>query len=237
MICSNCGSLLSDNDRFCPNCGTAVVQPDPEPTPDTSAPQSAPDTSAQQSAPDTSAQQGGYAAFTAPDPNPSGSQGYGNQGYGNQGYGNQGSGTTANQGYGSSGNQSYSPFTSTPTFYDVGIQPRDIAVAIILSIVTCGIYNIYWFIKLVDDVNRAANDQSAFSGGVTWLLSLVTGGIYACYWYYQAGKKMAYAKQVRNMPVESNMEILYLVLAIFGLGIVNMALIQSDLNKMATPQN
>ena len=120
------------------------------------------------------------------------------------------------------------------TVYDVGIAPRDIAVAIILSIVTCGIYNIFWFIKMVDDVNRASNDQNAFSGGITWLLSFVTGGIYGWYWYYQAAKKMKYAKQVRNMPAEDNTEILYLVLAIFGFGIVNMALIQSDLNKMAT---
>ncbi len=46
---------------------------------------------------------------------------------------------------------------------------------------------------------------------------------------------MRYAKQVRSMPAEDNTEILYLILAIFGFGIVNMCLIQSDLNKMATP--
>ncbi len=122
-----------------------------------------------------------------------------------------------------------------PTFFDCGVQARDIAVAIILSIVTCGIYNIYWFVKMVDDVNRVSNDQGAFSGGVTWLLMFVTGGIYGWYWYYQAAKKMRYAKQVRNMPAEDNTEILYLILAIFGFGIVDMCLIQSDLNKMATP--
>ena len=122
-----------------------------------------------------------------------------------------------------------------PTFFDCGVQARDIAVAVILTIVTCGIYNIYWFIKMVDDVNRVSNDQSAYSGGVTWLLTFVTASIYGWYWFYQAAKKMRYAKQVRNMPTEENTEILYLVLAIFGFGIVDMCLIQSDLNKMATP--
>lgn len=199
MICSNCGTQFPDSAKFCPNCGTAVAQSDPEPV-SNPAPEPAPEPS-----PEPSAQQA-YPNYTAPNQN-------------------------------TSGYQAYTPYTNGTTFYDVGIQPRDIAVAIILSIVTCGIYNIYWFIKMVDDVNRAANDQSAFSGGVTWLLSFVTGGIYGCYWYYQAGKKMAYAKQVRNMPVDNSAEILYLILAIFGLGIVNMALIQSDLNKMATPQN
>lgn len=122
-----------------------------------------------------------------------------------------------------------------PQFFDCGIQARDIATAIILSIVTCGIYNIYWFIKQVDDVNRAANDQSAFSGVVTFLLGFVTCGIYSLYWYYQAGKKIAYAQQVRGLPVKDNLELLYLLLGLFGFGIVSMALIQNDLNKMATP--
>lgn len=125
-------------------------------------------------------------------------------------------------------------YSQQPVYFDCGIRTRDIALAIILSIVTCGIYNIIWFIKQVDDVNRAANDQGALSGGVTWLLMLVTGGIYGCFWYYQAGKKMTYAKQVRNMRTDSGTEILYLVLSIFGFGIINMCLIQSDLNKMAT---
>ena len=127
----------------------------------------------------------------------------------------------------------YSP--PQPQYYDCGVQARDIAVAVILSIVTCGIYNIFWFIKMVDDVNRVSNDQNAQSGGITWLLTFITAGIYGVYWYYQAGKKMRYAKQVRNMPADDNTEVLYLVLALFGFGIVNMCLIQSDLNKMATP--
>ena len=121
------------------------------------------------------------------------------------------------------------------TFFDCGVQAREIATAIILSIVTCGIYGIYWFIKMVDDVNRVSNDQNAFSGGITFLLNLVTCGIYGVYWYYQAGKKMNYAKHVRNMPQTENAEILYLVIALVA-PIVNMCLIQSDLNKMATPQ-
>ena len=129
----------------------------------------------------------------------------------------------------------YTQSQPQPQFFDCGVQPRDIATAIILSIVTCGIYNIYWFVKQVDDVNRVANDQNAFSGGVTFLLGLVTCGIYTLYWFYQAGKKISYAQQVRGLPVKDNLEILYLLLGLFGFGIVSMALIQSDLNKMATP--
>ncbi|MCR5485800.1 MAG: DUF4234 domain-containing protein [Clostridiales bacterium] len=128
-------------------------------------------------------------------------------------------------------------YAGQPHFYDCGIQRREIATAIILSIVTCGIYNIYWFIKQVDDVNRAANDQTSFSGVVTFLLGLVTGGIYTLYWYYQAGKKIRYAQKVRGMIEKENLEILYLVLGFFSAGIISMALIQNELNLMASPDN
>lgn len=44
------------------------------------------------------------------------------------------------------------------------IQPRDLVKAIILSIVTCGIYGIIWYIKLTNELNmlcKEANDKRA----------------------------------------------------------------------------
>ena len=67
------------------------------------------------------------------------------------------------------------------------IQQRNIAVCIILSIVTCGIYGIYWFIVLSNDTNTVSNAQNATSGGVAFLLSLVTCNIYGLYWAYKQG--------------------------------------------------
>ena len=54
------------------------------------------------------------------------------------------------------------------------IQQRNIAVCIILSIVTCGIYGIYWFIVLSNDTNTVSNAENATSGGVAFVLSLFT---------------------------------------------------------------
>ena len=42
-----------------------------------------------------------------------------------------------------------------------GIQERNIAIAVILSIVTCGLYGIYWMIKLNDEVNQICGDTQA----------------------------------------------------------------------------
>ena len=40
------------------------------------------------------------------------------------------------------------------------MKERSIATSIVLSIVTCGIYGIYWLIVLNDEVKAAAKDDS-----------------------------------------------------------------------------
>ncbi len=113
------------------------------------------------------------------------------------------------------------------------IEKREIVTCILLSIVTCGIYGIIWFINMVDDVNRVCNDEkSNQSGGTVFLLTLVTCGIYGFIWFYQAGERMYVAGQKYGMPISDN-GTLYLLLMIFGLGIVNYCLLQSDLNKFS----
>ena len=110
---------------------------------------------------------------------------------------------------------------------------RNIGLCIVLSIITCGIYSIYWFVVLANDTNVASGHaQDGTSGGVAFLLTLVTCGIYGFYWAYKQGEKLNEAKAMRNMPADSNASIIYLILSIFGLGIVAYALMQNELNKM-----
>ena len=61
------------------------------------------------------------------------------------------------------------------------IQERNIVTCIILSIITCGIYGIYWEICLVNDLNVAADTPNDTSGGMVFLLSIITCGIYMLY--------------------------------------------------------
>lgn len=119
------------------------------------------------------------------------------------------------------------------------IQQRNIAVAILLSLVTCGIYSIYWFIVLSDDVGRA-NENPKISGITAFLLNIVTCGIYGIYWSYKLGKEMFEANQKHGIAANDN-SVLYLILSLFGFQIVTWAIIQSELNKIAvgnsTPAN
>lgn len=111
------------------------------------------------------------------------------------------------------------------------VQQRNIALGIILTLVTCGIYGWYWFVCMTDDVNAVAGEQEATSGVVALLLTIVTCGIYGLYWAYKCGEKLDKAKTDRGLPA-SNGGILYLILFLFG-GIIAYALIQNELNKLA----
>lgn len=65
------------------------------------------------------------------------------------------------------------------------------------------------------------------------MLSIVTCGIYLWYWMYKRGEILDRAKAERGLP-SSNSGILYIILTFFGLGIVSYALIQNELNNLAT---
>ncbi len=114
----------------------------------------------------------------------------------------------------------------------VMIERRNIAVCIVLTLVTCGIYGIYWIVSLTNDVNTVSGDVNGTSGGMVVLLTIVTCGIYGIYWAYKQGEKLDFTKNNRGIP-SSNSGVLYLILQIFGFGIIAYALMQNELNKLA----
>lgn len=111
------------------------------------------------------------------------------------------------------------------------MKEKNIVVWLIVSILTCGIGGLVWFVSLTDDIALASEDHSV-SGGMALLLTIVTCGIYRIYWNYKMGKLLYEAEIKREMNATDN-SVLYLVLAIFGLDIVNYCIMQSELNKMA----
>ncbi len=111
------------------------------------------------------------------------------------------------------------------------VNQRNIALCIVLSLVTCGIYGLIWFVFLTDDTNTVWGKPGT-SGGMAILLTIVTCGIYSFYWAYKQGEKLDEVKQAKGLP-SGNSGILYLLLSFFGLGIVAYALMQDSLNKLA----
>lgn len=109
------------------------------------------------------------------------------------------------------------------------MKERNIAVAIILSFVTCGIYLIIWMWALNDELrlnnNKPKNSMKSF------LLSFITCGIYYLIWSYNMGKEVAEAGG------DKNASLIYLILTLVGLPIVAVALAQNEVNKLCQKGN
>ena len=100
--------------------------------------------------------------------------------------------------------------------------------AILLTIITCGFYGLYWDYKVWDSLYRATNKPS--TAGMDLLLSLVTCGIYYVYMLYKMGKMESEAYQMYSLG-QKDESLLYVILGIFGLAIVSVAIVQSNINN------
>lgn len=110
------------------------------------------------------------------------------------------------------------------------VKQRNIGVAIILCIITCGIYYLYWIYALTNEVSHL-NDDPSFNGGTTLLLGIITCGIYFLFWYYQLGEHIMELRAKKNLPAQ-NESILLVVLAIFSFGLIAIAIAQSNVNRV-----
>lgn len=108
-------------------------------------------------------------------------------------------------------------------------QNRNVATCIVLSFVTCGIYFLYWWVTATDDVSRVTN-RPGTSGGVALVLNIITCGIYGLYWAWTMGDKLDGAR-ADNGVAPASFSVVFLLLNIFGLGLITLALIQNELNK------
>ena len=164
-------------------------------------------------------------------PNQNYNQGY--NGQPNQNY-NQGYNGQPNQNY----NQGYNQYNNYNQNYNQGYngpmpnefrEEKNIAVCIILAIVTCSIYMWFWMYNMIKKIRMLANDTSDMIGEYL-LLMLVP--YYNVYWVYTRGKKISEEAARRGIQITDN-SVLYLILNLLGLQIVSYAMMQNDLNKLA----
>lgn len=116
--------------------------------------------------------------------------------------------------------------------YQVRIVHRNPFLCVVLSLVTCGLYGLYWITTLHQDACVLAQEQDAPSAGTVLILSLVTCGIYSFYWMYRQGERIDTARKLKGLSIGSH-GILYLLLSLFGLSMIAMALTQHEINQLA----
>ena len=109
------------------------------------------------------------------------------------------------------------------------LEKRNIGVCVLLTFVTCGIYGIYWVVKMM---REAVQIKDEMDNGLAEILL----GIFLCpVGFYMAEKKFSEGCQARGIQHEDR-SILYLILGFVGLGIADYIMLQSDLNKVADLQ-
>lgn len=84
-------------------------------------------------------------------------------------------------------------------------KKRDGLLCAIFSILTCGLYTIYFWYRYGEDVNVicAEDGKETQNYIVAWLLSIVTCGIYGIYWLYNVGSRLDTASKKYDVNVES----------------------------------
>ena len=113
-------------------------------------------------------------------------------------------------------------------------EERGVGLAIVLTVLTCGIYGLVWLYKMGDELN-AHEGKGRISPGVDVLLSLVTCGLWYIFLMYK------YPSVLHDLSVEeggpvSDVSVICLVLALLGGiipfgGLIAAAILQSEINK------
>lgn len=108
--------------------------------------------------------------------------------------------------------------------YPMADGVRSIALGIIFSLLTCGIYSLYWEYKQMATLN-AWLGRTEYRFGLWLILSIITCGIFALYYEY----KMAVG--VNEVQANNGLAVICVLLAIFGIGIASLAIQQWEINK------
>ncbi len=104
---------------------------------------------------------------------------------------------------------------------------RNIVLSVVLSLLTLGIYGIYWFIKVNNEANEMGKGDYKTGGGMVILFIIITFGIYALYWCYKQGENYDYISGKTN----SDSSLLFLIIGLISSTLIPLILLQNEINK------
>ncbi len=103
------------------------------------------------------------------------------------------------------------------------MKRRSVPMMILLTIVTLGLYELYWYIVFHEELRRSTGE--GLSALVHIVLTIATFGIYYIVWQFLAGKRIA------KLGGE-DFSILYLILSLLALSWINPFIMQHQANTL-----
>ncbi len=136
--------------------------------------------------------------------------------------------------------------TQSPTFGN-RVEKLSLISMLLLSIITLGIYGMYWITKLADIVHTLVGRRTTASGGKLIFYTLITFGIYGIVFYYNISNSLNEAKDQRNMQgdrISAGTCVFFMLVPFLGLvslywiiSAVNEIIDYDNLNEMISRRN
>lgn len=84
-----------------------------------------------------------------------------------------------------------------------GLSPRDVVPRVVLTIVTCGLFGLYWMAQITNDIHRLSGKPQCTSGGKAVLFSLLTCSLYFYYWLYKISGELVEARREMGLALDA----------------------------------
>lgn len=117
------------------------------------------------------------------------------------------------------------------------VMERSSVMVLVLGLVTCGIYLLYWLYKTSEELKNATDDAS-INPGMDLLLTLVTCGMWGLYLQYRNAQKIHQVLLTRD-PNHKDQSQTVMILILIGFavggvtGIIATYLVQEEFNMLA----
>ncbi len=111
------------------------------------------------------------------------------------------------------------------------LEPSGVAKDVILTLLTCGIWDLVWQYRQMRTVNILLGYEEFHFG--KWLVfTLLTCGLYNLYHEYLMGRAIVRIQHKYGLPPSESLPAISLVLTLVSLGIITDAIQQKELNMI-----
>ncbi len=118
----------------------------------------------------------------------------------------------------------------------VEIEPSNVAKDVILTLLTCGLWDLVWQYRQMRVVNLLLGYEEFHYW--KWLIfTLLTCGLYHLYHEYLMGRAIVKVQHQYGLPPSESLPAISLILALISLGIITDAIQQKEINMIIEALN